>query len=61
MAGVHVDTWRETYRGLMKDAVLDDPGLLSWREKFWAACADGTVPPRDFMWRKDPRHHAGSC
>lgn len=20
----------------MKDAVLDDPGLLSWREKFWA-------------------------
>jgi GNAT superfamily N-acetyltransferase len=37
MATVHVDTWRETYRGLMKDAVLDDPGLFSWREKFWAA------------------------
>lgn len=37
MARVHVDTWRETYRGLMKDAVLDDPGLLNWREKFWAA------------------------
>lgn len=30
------DTWRETYRGLMSDAVLDDPGFLSWRERFWA-------------------------
>ena len=37
MAKVHVDTWRETYRGLMSDAVLDDPGLLSWRERFWSA------------------------
>ncbi|UZX05557.1 GNAT family N-acetyltransferase [Arthrobacter sp. CDRTa11] len=37
MARVHVDTWRETYRGLMSDAVLDDPTLLSWREKFWTA------------------------
>lgn len=37
MARVHVDTWVETYRGLMSDAVLDDPALLSWREKFWAA------------------------
>ena len=37
MAKVHVDTWRETYRGLMSDATLDDPGLLSWRERFWAA------------------------
>ena len=37
MARVHVDAWRETYRGLMSDAVLDDPGLPSWRERFWAA------------------------
>jgi GNAT superfamily N-acetyltransferase len=37
MARVHVDTWRETYRGLMSDAVLDDPGLLDSREKFWHA------------------------
>lgn len=37
MARVHVDTWRETYRGLMSDAVLDDPQLLSKREAFWAA------------------------
>ncbi|GAB3537086.1 GNAT family N-acetyltransferase [Arthrobacter tecti] len=37
MARVHVDTWRETYRGLMSDAVLDDPALLSSRERFWVA------------------------
>lgn len=37
MARVHVDTWRENYRGLMSDAVLDDPALLDWREKFWTA------------------------
>lgn len=37
MAKVHVDTWRETYRGLMSDAMLDDPALLSWRKQFWAA------------------------
>lgn len=37
MAKVHVDSWRETYRGLMSDVVLDDPALLSWRERFWAA------------------------
>ncbi|UKA48966.1 hypothetical protein LFT48_16195 [Arthrobacter sp. FW305-123] len=37
MSRVHVDTWRETYRGLMDDEVLDDPALPSWREKFWTA------------------------
>lgn len=37
MAKVHVDTWRETYRGLMSDAALDDPALLSRRERFWVA------------------------
>lgn len=37
MARVHVETWRETYRGLMGDVVLDDPALLSWRERFWTA------------------------
>jgi GNAT superfamily N-acetyltransferase len=37
MAKVHVGTWRETYRGLVSDAGLDDPGLLNWREKFWSA------------------------
>lgn len=37
MARVHVDSWRETYRGLMADTVLDDPDLLDQRVKFWAA------------------------
>ncbi|MET3934521.1 GNAT family N-acetyltransferase [Arthrobacter sp. OAP107] len=37
MARVHVGTWRETYRELMSDGVLDDPVLLDSREKFWHA------------------------
>jgi GNAT superfamily N-acetyltransferase len=37
MARVHVRCWRETYRGLMTDAVLDDPDLPSARERFWTA------------------------
>ena len=37
MALVNVQCWQETYRGLMSDAVLDDPGLLAVRERFWTA------------------------
>lgn len=37
MAGIIVASWRETYRGLMRDEVLDDPGVLAWRERFWTA------------------------
>ena len=37
IARLHVETWRETYRGLMSDQILDDPGFLSRRELFWAA------------------------
>ena len=37
MARVIVQCWQETYRGLMSDAVLDDPGLLTARERFWTA------------------------
>ena len=37
MARVHVRCWQETYRGLVPGAVLDDPGLLAARERFWAA------------------------
>jgi len=29
IARLHVESWRETYRGLMADAVLDDPGFIS--------------------------------
>jgi ribosomal protein S18 acetylase RimI-like enzyme len=37
MARVNVRCWQETYRGLMPDAELDDPGLLAAREPFWTA------------------------
>ena len=37
MARVIVESWRETYRGLMRDEVLDDPGLVASRERFWTA------------------------
>jgi ribosomal protein S18 acetylase RimI-like enzyme len=37
MARVIVRSWQETYRGLMPDAVLDDPGFLAARERFWTA------------------------
>jgi ribosomal protein S18 acetylase RimI-like enzyme len=37
MARVNVRCWQETYRGLMSDAVLDDPGFLAARETFWTA------------------------
>ncbi|MGY1723338.1 N-acetyltransferase family protein [Blastococcus sp. SYSU DS0533] len=42
MARVNVQCWQETYRGLLPDAVLDDPGFLAARERFWtAALTDG--------------------
>ncbi len=37
MARVNVQCWQETYRGLMSDAVLDDPGFLAARRQFWTA------------------------
>ncbi|WP_219816679.1 GNAT family N-acetyltransferase [Arthrobacter sp. ZGTC131] len=37
MARVNVRAWRETYRGVMADHVLDDPGLPGTRERFWTA------------------------
>ncbi|MFF0470550.1 GNAT family N-acetyltransferase [Micromonospora zamorensis] len=37
MACVHVRCWQETYRGLLPDAVLDDPTLPAARERFWTA------------------------
>jgi ribosomal protein S18 acetylase RimI-like enzyme len=37
MARVNVRCWQETYRGLMPDTVLDDPGFLAARERFWIA------------------------
>lgn len=37
MAAVNVRCWQETYRGVMRDAVLDDPALPAARERFWTA------------------------
>lgn len=37
MARMLVASWRETYRGVMPDRVLDDPGLVEARERFWTA------------------------
>lgn len=37
LARVHVETWRETYRGVMRDEVLDDPTFLDRRQRFWTA------------------------
>jgi ribosomal protein S18 acetylase RimI-like enzyme len=37
MARVNVRCWQESYRGLMSDAVLDDPDFLNARERFWTA------------------------
>ena len=36
MARVHVDTWSETYRGIMPDELLDDPDLIDRRQRMWA-------------------------
>jgi GNAT superfamily N-acetyltransferase len=41
MARVHVQCWQETYRGLMSDAVLDDPGSPAARERMWTAVLTG--------------------
>jgi ribosomal protein S18 acetylase RimI-like enzyme len=37
MARLHVESWRETYRGVMADAVLDDPEFIPRRARFWTA------------------------
>ena len=37
MARVNVGCWQESYRELMSDAVLNDPGFLAARERFWTA------------------------
>lgn len=37
LARLHVETWRETYRGVMRDEVLDDASSVGRRERFWTA------------------------
>jgi ribosomal protein S18 acetylase RimI-like enzyme len=50
MARVIVDCWRETYRGLMRDSVLDDPGLVSRRERFWTAALTDPRYAQNSVW-----------
>jgi GNAT superfamily N-acetyltransferase len=37
LAHVHVEGWRETYRGLFPDQLLDDPEFEPRRRRFWTA------------------------
>lgn len=37
LAHVHVQGWRETYRGLFPDHLLDDPEFEPRRRRFWTA------------------------
>jgi hypothetical protein len=39
-ARVHVQSWQETYRGLIPDEILYRPGFVEWREQFWADQVD---------------------
>ena len=56
MARVNVQSWRETYRGLMPDDVLDDPGLQEVRERFWT---DALTDERYRANRVAVAHHGG--
>lgn len=37
VAQVHVETWRETYRGLMPDELLDSPDMVEDRRRMWTS------------------------
>lgn len=37
LARVHVESWRETYRGQFSDEILDDPTFIERREQFWTS------------------------
>lgn len=47
MARVHVATWREAYRGLMTDEVLDDPEFVARREALWDRVLTDERPGRN--------------
>lgn len=47
MAAVHVQSWQETYRGLVPDAVLDATDFVRRREQWWTkAIAEGAEGTR---------------
>ena len=46
MARVHVDTWSETYRGIMPDDLLDAPDLLDRRQRMWTQILAEAAPTK---------------
>lgn len=46
MARVHVDTWSETYRGIMPDELLDDPDLIDRRQRMWTQILAEAAPTK---------------
>ncbi|MGC2939226.1 N-acetyltransferase family protein [Brevibacterium sp. FAM 24638] len=46
MARVHVDTWRETYRGIMPDELLDAPDLVDRRLRMWTQILAEAAPSK---------------
>lgn len=44
MARVHVDTWLETYRGIMPDKLLDAPDLIDRRRQMWTNILTEAAP-----------------
>ncbi|GAA1467270.1 hypothetical protein GCM10017607_25530 [Microbacterium thalassium] len=44
MARVHVDTWREAYRGLMTDELLDAADFVARREVLWTRVLTDDFP-----------------
>ncbi|MGM0697948.1 MAG: N-acetyltransferase family protein [Actinomycetota bacterium] len=46
MARVHVDTWSETYRGIMPDELLDAPDLIDRRRQMWTQILDEAAPSK---------------
>ncbi|MCL2516579.1 MAG: GNAT family N-acetyltransferase [Microbacteriaceae bacterium] len=43
LARVHVQSWRETYRGQFPDAVLDAPDFADRRERMWTRVLSGAA------------------
>lgn len=46
MARVHVDTWKETYRGIMPDELLDAPDLIDRRHQMWTQILAEEAPQK---------------
>ena len=46
MARVHVDTWSETYRGIMPAELLDAPDLIDRRTQMWTQILAEAAPSK---------------